>query len=1061
MCGAENSEHAGFCQACGEPLEAGSTWPRETRKTVTVLFMDVVDSTQLGERLDPESTRRVMSRLFEVVRPALERHGGTVEKYIGDAVMAVFGVPTVHEDDALRACRAALEIQDEVARLNQELERDWGMSITTRTGVNTGLVIAGDPSSGQTFVTGDAVNTAARLEQSAPSSAVLIGEPTYRLVMDAVDAESVEPVEAKGKGEAVAAYRLLSVVLGVPVRARRLDSPMVGRERELGVLTNAFERSVAELQCVLATVIGMPGVGKSRLVYEFVTSAAGRATVLQGRCLPYGEGITFWPVANVVHEAAGITESDSPEEARSKIEALLPGGDDRVVLRDRVAAAVGLGEATWSIQETFWAVRKLLEAVARERPLIVVFDDIHWAEQAFLDLVEYLEGWSRGWAVLIVCISRPELLARRADWGIGATEPATVTLEPLGREESDRLIANLLAESPVRADFRGRVAEAAEGNPLFVEEMLQMLIDEKRLQRQEDRWVVADDSLAVPTPPSIQGLLTARIEQLPEAEREILQRASVVGKVFWWGAVADLSPEAARADVSSKLQTLVRKGMIRPDESAFAGQDAFRFKHILIRDAAYESVPREMRAGLHERLAGWLEQAAGDRVDEYEEIIGYHLEQACHQRLAPGTAGARNLAVRASKVLASAGRRAFERGDINAALSLLPRAWELNPVDEPGSLDTLRLFARATRRRGNLKHADEVLADLERRALRIGDRSIEWLAKIERLETVSSMTKLTLDEAKPTIDQAIGIFEERGDDLGLSRCWDFLGHMHFNAGRCAEAMRADARAAHHAAAAGDISMVMDETTQLAGRAVFGPMPVSDALALCDETLQRVKGHPANEAWVHQGRSLLEAMRGDFEASRASIAHAVSVAKELGFTHMVATMSSTAADIERYAGDRVAEEREWRSGYEAFARSGADSYRSTWAAWLALSLIGLERDQEEAFRLTIESETLAGEDDITAQIPWREGRALVLARKGHLEQAERLARKAIDIAERTDWLNIQGDVHLTLAKVLQLGGRPDEAADAARGAAERYERKGNIVATGWARAQLDELAPPHD
>jgi class 3 adenylate cyclase len=348
-CGTDNPEVARFCQACGETLGPRGQGSGEVRKTVTVLFLDVVGSTELGERLDPESARHVMSRLFEVVRPMLERHGGTVEKFIGDAVMAVFGVPSVHEDDALRACKAALEIQEEIGRLNKELERDWGMSISTRTGVNTGEVIAGDPSSGQTFVTGDPVNTAARLEQSAPPGTVLIGEPTYRLLTGVVDANPVEPVAAKGKGEAVTAYRLISVLPGVPVRTRRLDSPMVGRERQLDVLTDAYERSVAESRCVLATVIGMPGMGKSRLVHEFVASASNRATVLRGRCLPYGEGITFWPVANVVHEAARITEGDSPEEASSRIEALLPEGGDQIILRDRVAAAIGIGEATGSI----------------------------------------------------------------------------------------------------------------------------------------------------------------------------------------------------------------------------------------------------------------------------------------------------------------------------------------------------------------------------------------------------------------------------------------------------------------------------------------------------------------------------------------------------------------------------------------------------------------------------------------------------------------------------------------------------------------------------------------
>jgi class 3 adenylate cyclase/tetratricopeptide (TPR) repeat protein len=1056
-CGTENPYVARFCQACGETLEQQRQASGEIRKTVTVLFLDVVGSTELGERLDPESVRHVMSRLFEVVRPMLERHGGTVEKFIGDAVMAVFGVPTVHEDDALRACRAALEIQEEIGRLNKELERDWGMTIATRTGLNTGEVIAGDPTSGQTLVTGDPVNTAARLEQAAAPGTVLIGEPTFRLVTGAVEVEPVGPVAAKGKAEAVTAYRLLSVAPGVPVRARRLNSPMVGRERELGVLTDASERSVAESRCVLATVIGMPGVGKSRLVHEFVASASDRATVLRGRCLPYGEGITFWPVANVVHEAARITEGDSPEEARSRIEALLPEGDDRVILRDRVAAAIGIGEATWSIQETFWAVRRLLESVASDRPLIVVFDDIQWAEPAFLDLIEYLEGWSRAAPILVLCMARPELLETRAGWASAASEPTSVALEPLSGEESDRLIQNLLGSSAVSDRFRGRIAEAAEGNPLFVEEMLGMLIDEDRLRREEGRWVASDEGASVPTPPTIQSLLAARIEQLPEAERELLQRASVIGKAFWWGAVVDLSA-GDRTRISSQLQDLVRKGVIRPDQSSFAGQDAFRFRHLLIRDAAYESVPRAVRADLHERLATWIEATFGERIEEYEEIVGYHLEQACRQRLSSST-GDRGLSERASRILASAGRRALDRGDLNAAVHLLPRAWDLNPIDDTEFLEVRLLFGEAVRRHGDFMHADEVLVDLERRARAIGDRSLEWKATIERLLILSSTTNLTFEEAKPSVDRAIEVFGELGDDEGLAKSWDFLAWMHFNSGRCADALEAYGKAAHHAEAAGDTALFMDESSAEATQASYGPTPVTEGLLICDETLERVKGHPAIEAWVYEGRSRLEAMLGNVEAARAAITRARSVAHELGATHTIASMSKSAADVEWYAGDISAEERERRSGYEAFVRSGANAYRATWAAWLAVSLVRLERDADEALDLTRESESLAGEDDITAQVPWRDARAMILARRGEMGEALKLAREAVDIAERTDWLNLQGDAQMTLAKVLQLAGQSEEAAIVARAAAERYERKGDVVATGWARALEANLAPP--
>ena len=1059
-CGAENADHARFCHACSEPLAVGSTTAGETRKIVTVLFMDVVGSTGLGERLDPESTRRVMTRLFETVRPVLEHHGATVEKFIGDAVMAVFGIPAVHEDDALRACRAALEIRDEMLRLNKELERDWGVTISTRTGLNTGEVIAGDPSTSHTLVTGDAVNTAARLEQSAAPGTVLIGGATYRLVAHAVDVEPSEPVAAKGKADVVAAHRLLSVVPGTSIRARRLDSPMVGRSEELGLLRQALERSIAETRCVLATVVGMPGVGKSRLVHEFAGSVADKALVLRGRCLPYGQGITFWPIVNVVHQAAGITESDTPEEARSRIETLLPAGDDRAVVLARVAAAVGLEEeATWSINETFWAIRKLFESLASDRPLILVFDDIHWAESTFLDLIEYLEGWSKGFSILTLCIARPELSQARPGWATAATYPVMVELDPLGSDESDRLIENLLGPHALSEGFRGRIAETAEGNPLFLEEMLGMLMDDERIRREEGRWVASGDEASVPTPSSIQSLLAARIEQLPDAERAILQRASVVGKVFWWAAVADLSPIAERARVSSQLQDLVRKGMIRPDRSDIAGHDAFRFRHILIRDAAYESLPRATRADLHERLAGWIERAVGGRIEEYEEIVGYHLEQAFHQTLTASAERDHELAARASRLLASAGRRALDRNDVNAAVTLLSRASVLDPTNGPDDLSIRLPLVLALQLVGEVQQASAVVTDLVKRASAAGDRGLEWRARIRQGRIIAATTDVPSDEIMGTAHRAIEIFAELGDEWGLSQSWSLLAWLHFNAGQAGEAQKANALAASHARSAGDTAAEMWGFAGLTNNATYGPMRVEEALALCHESLDRVKGQPGPEAAILNSVALLEAMRGNFEAARSAIARTRFVLQELGATYGLAGMTDEAGDIEWYAGDIDAEERERRSGYEAYRKMGAQGFQATWSAWLARPLVDLGR-HDEALELTRESEAMAAEDDITAQIPWREARARIHARRGELDEGEKLAREAVDIAERTDWLNMQGDAQMALADVLRLAGRKEDALDAARAALDCFERKGNVVAAGWARTLLEELAPPH-
>ncbi|HEX6581712.1 MAG TPA: adenylate/guanylate cyclase domain-containing protein [Actinomycetota bacterium] len=1054
-CGDENSDRARFCQTCGGTLLAEPAGPREIRKTVTILFMDVVGSTELGERLDPESTRRVMSRLFDTVKPVLERHGSTVEKFIGDAVLAVFGVPAVHEDDARRACRAALEIQDEIGRLNKELERDWGMTIATRTGINTGEVLAGDPSSSQRLVTGDPVNTAARLEQAAPPGAVLIGESTYRLVADAVEVEPVDPVVAKGKADAVAAYRLCSVVPGTPVRVRRLDSPMVGRDRELRALLVAFERSLAESRFVLATVVGMPGVGKSRLVHEFVASIEDRATVLRGRCLAYGEGITFWPIAEVVRQAAAISEGASTEEARSRIEGLLPESEERAVIQDRLAAAMGLGNAAGDIHETFWAIRRLFESLAVDRPLIVVVDDIHWAEPTLLDLIEYLEGWSEDSPFFLLCLARPELLEVRQRWARAATRSVTIELDPLTGDQSDRLVQNLLGSSSVSEEFRWRVVETAGGNPLFVEEMLGMLIDEEQLTHEGDRWLVRDELDTIAAPPSVQSLLAARIERLPEEERRTLQHASVVGMVFGWDAVTVLSSPGDQPLVGSRLQALVRKGMIRP-EANFAGQDAFRFHHILLRDAAYRSLPRATRAGLHERFAEWMGEIVGDRVEEYEEILGYHLEQACRQQLAPTPGG--DLASRASRLLASAGSRAFDRDDIAAALNLLSRALELDPTDAPDALANRLLMAQALILSGDSGQANEMLSKLADRARAIGFLSLEWRAKIQQARLIASTTNITLDQITGTVDGAIETFTDLDDELGLSWCWSLLAWMHFNAGEASEAQKAASKSASHARSSGDVSAEMWSLVRALTCAVYGPTPVDEALTLSHDILDRVKGHPGHRAAVCQRVALLEAMLGNFEAARASITNARTLWQELGNIHGLAGMTNPASDVELYAGDVLAAERERRSGYEAYRSMGAESYQATTAACLADLLVRLDRD-DEALELAREGEKLTGADDITAQVPSRMAIAKVLARRGAGLEAERLAREALDIAERTDWISLQGDTHMTLAEVLRHAGRRDEAAASAERAVERYERKGHVVGVGWARDLLREVASP--
>ena len=510
---------------------------------------------------------------------AIERHGGTLEKFIGDAVMAVFGVPTVREDDALRAVRAAEELRD-------------GVEIDVRIGVNTGGVVTG---TGDTLVTGDAVNVAARLEQAAAPGEVLLGAGTYRLVRDAVDAELMPPIEAKGKAEPLTAYRLSAVTGDVAV-ARRSDAPLVGRDREQRMLVDAWERCTSEGACSLFTILGNAGVGKSRLAAEFL--AGLDATVVSGRCLSYGEGITYWPVVAAVKEL--LAGSAAPNAT--------------------IAALLGEGQAP--ADEIAIAVRKLFEAAAADRPLVVVFDDIQWGEPTFLDLIEHIGDWSRDAPILLLCLARPELLELRPNWGGGKLNATTVLLEPLSTAETDELIDELLDGRGLDPALRERIRASAEGNPLFVEQMLAM---------------VEESPEQVTVPSTIQALLAARLDQLPASERAALERGSVEGQVFHGSAVAALAPDDP--DVPSRLLGLVRKELVRPSVGTLPGDDAFRFRHLLIRDAAYDSLPKAARAELHESFADWLERRVPDLV-ELDEILGYHLEQAARYRAELGAASA-------------------------------------------------------------------------------------------------------------------------------------------------------------------------------------------------------------------------------------------------------------------------------------------------------------------------------------------------------------------------------------------------------------------------------------
>ncbi len=940
---------------------------------MSVLSCDVVGSTALGESTDPEALRSLLAQYFERMKEIVERHGGSVEKFIGDAVMAVFGVPAVHEDDALRACRAAVEMREAFA----------GLGIEGRIGVCTGEVVTGTE---ERLATGDALNVAARLQQAAAPGEVLIVEATRVLVGGAVEVEPIEPLVLKGKSEPVPAFRLLTAHAAPE---RRHDTVFVGREPELALLGEAWRRALGEQSCELVTVVGDAGLGKSRLTAEALASVEAR--VVRGRCLPYGLGITYWPVVEVVKQLDALPTDPAAAAA--------------------IRSLLGESEAGTSAEEIAWAFRKLLEEQA---PLVVVLDDIQWGEETFLDLVEHVALLSSGAPILVVCMARPELLDSRPTW------PVAVRLEPLGSEDTDRLIGAGVGE-----ELRARIAHAAGGNPLFVGEMLAMAGE-------------AGDEIEVP--PTLKALLAARLDQLDAAERRVLERGAVEGEVFHRGAVQALAPEELR--LTPRLAALVHRELIRPEKAQFAAEDAFRFHHLLIRDAAYEALPKATRADLHERFAGWLEQR-GDELVELDEILGYHLEQAARYRQELGQADA-ILAARAGERLAAAGRSALWRGDWRAAAGLLERALELT---RPVRLDVVLELDLATALFGrDDAKAAAIAAAAAERARAVGDETGELLARVG-----AAFYRYWLDPSPAVVEleqlaqEALPLLEQAENHAGLTFVWWVLGvgvaNFH---GRYEDYAYAAEQALRYARLAGRGSLGL---FNLEEALFFGPRPADEALRTLDGLL------PENP---HPG---LLVMRAGLLAMLDRFEEASQLAREAGDHYRDLTGDDTvdvdlgmiAASVGRHE-DAAAHLRRACDLVEARGRRGV---LSTFAPALGRSLCVLGR-HDEAEPLAQLGRELGGEHDFATQTLWRQVQALVDARRGRHGQAEQLAREAVAITDRTDALNFQGDALCDLAEVLHAAGRSDEAEAALAQALERYERKKNLAMAAQVRDRLAEL-----
>jgi class 3 adenylate cyclase/tetratricopeptide (TPR) repeat protein len=1027
---------------------------REARKTVTVLFSDLVDSTRLGQRLDPESHRLILGRWFERMRAAVERHGGTVEKFIGDAVMAVFGIPLLHDDDALRAVRAAADMRTALDVLNKELERDWGLSLAMRTGINTGDVVAGGPLAAQPSATGDAINLAARLEQAADQGQVLVADATYRLVRDAVEVAPLPPLAVKGRANRVAVWRLLTVYSGAPGRAPRLDGPLVGRATELEFLMRAFRRVVGERTPRLLTVLGPAGVGKSRLVHEFLVQVRGETDVLRGRCLDYGEAITYWPVAEIVYQATGASEVDTAQQVRRKLVSLLASDAQAAIVAERVTQLVGLTADAAPAEELHWAVRRLLEGLAHRRPLIVVLDDLQWAEPSLLDLIEHVADLAREAPLLLCGVARPELGDLRGRWGGGQPDEGSIQLEPLTTRACRRLIDNVLGNAGGADDARVWVAQVSQGNPLFVEELLAHLVDQELLVRSGGRWSLTDRLDRFPLPPTIAALLSARIERLPEEERSVLERASVVGKVFTTDAVSHLSPEPARVEVAARLLALVGKGLLHRDHRPGGRNDAFRFRHLLVRHAAYGALPKRRRAEHHEQLADWMEQAAGDGVAAHDEIIGHHLERAHRFRaeLGPADDRVRELASRAGGRLAAAGARAFTRGDSSGAISLLTRARELLGWSEAG-LEVAVTLGEVLLLAGDAERAEAVLATARSAAVAAGSRRLE-----ARIRTMTLPVQLVTrperwaERARRELDQVTETLQALDDERGLEMAWAVRGLVAGSQCQLAECDAANRQALHWARRAGDTRREHMDLQAAVATLPFGPVPVFEGLRRCDEVAGRAGGSPRLEARLLGARAVLRGLQGEIDDARRLASRSKDILADLGTR--VDPLSSMAIDfgsVELLAGDPWAAEREFRNGYDMADRHGDAESRGMMAGLVAraLYLQGRYQQAELWTRVAERAATVW----VAAGITWRSEQAKILARRGQPDAAEKLGRRAVELVRSTDLLVTRAAVLMDLVEVLDLVGRRREALPLLEEALAAAEQKGALALEVTARALL--------
>jgi class 3 adenylate cyclase/tetratricopeptide (TPR) repeat protein len=1032
-CSAENPDHARFCLACGHAI--GATEPTESRRQVTVLFTDLAGSTDLTHRLDPESLHQVIGGYFDAARTAVGRHGGRIEKFIGDAVMAVFGFPRANEDDALRAVRAAWDLRQLIDEANEDLRARWDVELAIRTGIATGNVVASDRSTGEPFVIGSSVNLAARLEQHAGTHEILLDGVTRRIARNAIETEEVMLDDLRGFEGPVKAHRLVKVLEsdeGLP----RPEPPFVNRTTELRLLHETYESHLASSRCRTLTLIGSAGLGKSRLVAEFLREHP-QAVVLRSRCPAYGEGSALQPLRDVVGQAAGSAAEDDPATTVEKIRELLAEHPQGSLAADGVARALGLAPGTTTQEETAWSIRTCLETLARRRPLVLAFDDVQWAAPALLDVLEHLAEWARESPILLLCMARPDLLDLLPTWG---RTPGAVTLqlEPLGAAPSRELARHLL-DSTAAQVFEDTIADVADGNPFFLEEIVTMLEEEGAITPD----ATAGDLSKIAIPPTISALLAARIDRLDPSARQVLERAAVLGLAFARNHLEALLAGEDAIDVGATLRELAQRDFVVADPEMPG--DAYRFRHALTREAAYDAIPKSVRVRLHtaaaERLAREPEGEARD------EQMGYHLEQAHHAVRDLGEADARSqpLAERAGTHLAAAGRAAAGRGDVRAAAGLLERAAGLLPPADPGRPEVLADLHDALLFAGEIERSEAPVTELLAELAPDDDSLLAERARLQR-----TMLRFLLDPgATPAnvfrgeVERSIRRFEDAGDEPSLSAALADLATILWMAGDAEAMLDAAERALAHARSSGSRRATAEAAPLIAFALHRGWIPLDEALERLAATRAHLQDDRLAVALILLDEAMMLSTVGRADDAHDAAERARRTFADLGQRRWLEMSDTVRAEIARREGRLEQAEGLLRSVHTFFRDQGDANNALQVAAMLADVLCDMGRF-EEADALAGEVARDAAEDDIEVQVAWRSVRARTKTESGDPSSAVTLAEEAASIANTTDFILLQAEASRSLGEALHGAGRTDEAAEALGVALERYESKRAVV-----------------